>query len=106
MKTITPKDQCNCRNNNDSPLDGSCQTSDVIYKCVASITINRDKVYLGTSNRNFKKRYYNHKTSLNNRNETTLSKYLWEVRHKYKETPSLKWSIVKSIPRYSNITEK
>ena len=35
-----------------------------------------------------------------------LSKYVWEVKDKYKETPSLKWSIVKSVPGYSNITKK
>ena len=29
-----------------------------------------------------------------------------EVKDKYKETPSLKWSIVKSVPGYSNITKK
>ena len=38
-------------------------------------------------------------------NDTTLSKYVWEVKDKYKETPSLKWSIVKSVPGYSNITK-
>ena len=56
-----------------------------------------------------KKPYYNHKTSFKNRekaNDTTLSKYVWEVKDKYKETPSLKWSIVKSVPGYSNITKK
>ena len=106
---ITPRDQCNCKNRNDCPLDGNCQTSDIIYKCIASTTVNPDKIYLGTAEGNFKKRYYNHKTSFKNRekaNDTTLSKYVWEVKDKYKETPSLKWSIVKSVPGYSNITKK
>ena len=54
-------------------------------------------------------RNYNHKTSFKNRgkaNDTTLSKYIWEVKDKYKETPSLKWSFVKSASGYSNITKK
>ena len=38
-------------------------------------------------------------------NDTTLSKHVWEVKDKYKETPSLKWLIVKSVPGYSNITK-
>ena len=68
-----------------------------------------DKIYLGTAEENFKKRYYNHKTSFKNRgkaNDTTLSKHVWEVKDKYKETSSLKWSIVKSVPGYTNITKK
>ena len=32
---ITPRDQCNCKSRNDCPLDGNCQTSDIIYKCIA-----------------------------------------------------------------------
>ena len=106
---ITPRDQCNCKNRNDYPLDGNYQASDIIYKCIASTTVNPNKIYLETAEGNFKKRYYNHKTSFKNRekaNDTTLSKYVWEVKDKYKETPSLKWSIVKSVPGYSNITKK
>ena len=106
---MTPRDQCNCKNKNDHPLDSNCQTSDIIYQCIASTTVNPDKIYLGTAEGNFKKRYYNHKTSFKKRdkaNDTTLSKYVWEVKDKYKETPSLKWSIVKSVLGYSNITKK
>ena len=108
-KKIPPRDQCNCKDRNDCPLDGNCQTSDIIYKCIASTTFNPDEIYIGTAEGNFKKRYYNHKTSSKNRekaNDTTFSKYEWEVKDKYKETPSLKWSIVKSVPEYSNITKK
>ena len=102
---ITPRDQCNCKKKNDCSLDGNCQTSHIIYKCIASTTINPDKIYLGAAEGNFK----NHKTSFKNRekaNDTMLSNYVWEVTDKYKETPSLKWSIVKSVPKYSNITKK
>ena len=57
----------NCKNKNDCPLDGNCQTSDIIFKCIASTTINPEKIYLGTAEGNFKKRYYNQKTSFKNR---------------------------------------
>ena len=33
-------------------------------------------------------------------------KYGWEVKDKFKETSSLKWSILKSVPGYLNITKK
>ena len=106
---ITPKDQCYCKNKNDFTLDGNCQTSYIIYKYVASTTVNPDKISLGTAEGNFKKRYYTHKKSFKNikkANDTTFLKYVWEVKDKYKETPSWKWSIVKSVPGYSNITKK
>ena len=106
---ITPRDQCNFKNKSDCPLDGNCQTKDIIYKCIASTTVNPDKICLGTAKGNFKKRYYNHKTLFKNRekaNGTTISKYLWEAKCKYKQTPSLKWSAVKTAPGYSNITKQ
>ena len=81
----------------------------IIYIHNASTTINPDKIYIGTAEGKFKKRYYNHKTSLKNRekaNDTTLLKYVWEVKDKYKEMLSIKWSIIKSVPGYSNITKK
>ena len=37
---------------------------------------------------------------------TPLSKYVWEIKEKFKIIPSLKWSIIKSIPAYSNISKK
>ena len=61
------------------------------------------KVYRGTDGRISKKWYYNHKMLLNNRknvNETTLSKYVWKVKSWSK---SLNWSVLKSVPWYSNI---
>ena len=89
-----PKDQWNCRNKNICLLDGNCQASDVAYKCIAQTIVIADKVYLVTAVGNFKNRCYYHKTFSNNRktaNDNTLSKYIWEVKGKYKEMFSLKW---------------
>ena len=52
---MTPRGQCNCKNKNDRPLDSNCQTSDIIYQCIASTTVNPDKIYQGTAEGNFKK---------------------------------------------------
>ena len=46
---VTPRGQYNCKNKNDCPLDGNCQTSDIIYKCIASTAVKPDKIYLGTA---------------------------------------------------------
>ena len=100
---------CNCRAQYECLLDAKCRAKDVVYKCVASTSINPDKVYLGTTQGEFKKRFYNHKKSFKNRgyaSDTSLSKYIWEMKDKHNETPTLKWSIIKSVPAYYNISKK
>ena len=67
MPNEKPVAACNCRNKGDCPLDGLCQTNDIIYKCVVSTKNTPEKVYLGTTERDFKKRYHNHKKSFKNR---------------------------------------
>ena len=58
---------CNCRNKGNCPLDGLCQTNDIIYKCVVSTKIMLEKMYLRTAEGDFKKRFYNHRKSFKNR---------------------------------------
>ena len=38
--------------------------------------------------------------------ETTLSKYILEIKNEYNEMPTLKWSVVKFVPSYSNVSKK
>ena len=73
--------------------------------------MNPDKTYLGTTEGKIevKKRYNNHTNSFRHNGysqDTTLSKYIWEIKKEYNEMPNLKWSIVKSVPSYSNISKK
>ena len=65
-------------------------------------------IYLGTAEGDFKKRYCNHIKSFRNKrytNDTSLSNYIWKIKEKHQENPSLKWSIVKMVPAYSYITK-
>ena len=51
---------------------------DIVYKCIASTSMNPGKTYLGTAERDFKKRYNNHTKSFRHKQyskETTLSKF-------------------------------
>ena len=99
----------NCRNKDECPLNGQCLAQDIVYKCIASTSINPNKTYLGTTEGEFKKRYNNHIKSFRHKRyskETTLSKYIWEIKKKYNEMATLKWSIVKSVLPYSNIYKK
>ena len=90
-------------------MEGKCRSEDIIYKCVVTATGHPRKVYLGTAEGNFKQRYYNHEKSFRNRkyaNETSLSKYIWEMKDKHNISPNLMWCIVKSVPGYSNISKR
>ena len=103
------KVKCNFRNKRACPLDGNCQQNGVIYKFVASTSVNPYKVYLGTAEEEFKKLYHNRNKPFRHHcyvNETTLSKYIWEIKDKCNEMPFLKWSVVKPVPGYSNISKR
>ena len=100
---------CSCRNKDACPLKEQCLAQDIVCKCIASISINLDKTYLGTAEGDFKKRYNNHTKSFRQkryRKETTLFKYIWEIQKEYNKMPTLKWSIVKSVPSHSNQIHK
>ena len=100
---------CNWRKKHECSLDGKCRAENIVYKCVASVDRYPNKVYLGTAEVDFKQRFYNHRMSFNNEGhstDTTLSKYVWEIKKKLKIMPSLKWSIIKSVPAYLNIFKK
>ena len=91
------------------PIKRKCRVNDVIYKCIVSTTGFPNKVYLGTAEGEFKKRFYNHNSSFKNElkmNDTTLAKHVWDLKLKHNVTPTLKWYILKSVAPYSNITKK
>ena len=74
------------------PMKWIVLAQDVIYKCIASTSMNPDKIYLGTAE-GFEKRYNNHANSFRYRwysKETTLSKYIWETKKEYNEMRTLK----------------
>ena len=100
---------CNSWKKEECPLEGKCRANDIIYKCIASASGFPNKVYLGTAQGEFKKRFHNHNSSFKNeskRNDTTLAKYVWDLKLKHNVTPTLKWHILKSVTPYSNITKK
>ena len=74
------------------PLNGKCQVTDIIYKFTVLSPDKPNKVYLKTAEGDFKKRFYNHRKSFNNEgsaNDTTLSKYIWELKETSNLSPSL-----------------
>ena len=108
-KDVTELKSCNCRVKSECPLNGQCEDSDIIYKCTVLSPDKPSGVYLGTAKGDFKKRFYNHRKSFNNEasvNDTTLSKYIWELKETSNLSTTLDWSIAKEIPPNSNIPKK
>jgi len=96
---------CNCRIKNECPLNGDCQKSSVIYKCIISVPNFPTKVYIGLTEKKFKVRWNSHKLSLANekyKNSTSLSSYVWDLKEKNNVTPTLKWSIIKHAKSYTS----
>ena len=66
-------------------------------------------MYLGTAEGDFKRRFYNHRKSFNNEgsaNNTTLSKFLWELKETSNSSLTLVWPIARKVPPYSKISKK
>ena len=84
---------CNCRNKQECPLAGECNIRSVIYQ--AEVTAeNCTMIYIGSTERSFKKRYSEHMSSINNRpkNHTTLSSHIWKLKDRGVHF-DIKWSI-------------
>ena len=113
-RNVTSKDQaiippCNCRNKDNCPLNGKCRSSNAVYKCDVITPNQPSKTYIGLAEGEWKKRYNNHTQSITHKRyakSTTLSSYIWEIKDNHHVTPSLSWSIVKSVPAYSNLTKR
>ena len=91
---------CNCRQKTSYPLDNKCLTPKVVYKAEITNEVNQEKkIYIGLTETTFKECYRNHVKSFKNKKyskDTELSKYIWSLKDK-KKTPTLKWSVMKSI---------
>ena len=81
-----------------------------IYKTkVTSSNQNyQEKVYFGSCETTFKKRFSNHKKSFNlneYKNETELSNEIWRIKNSA-DHPKVKWKIVKKCISYSPQTKR
>ena len=101
---------CNCRKKDDCLLNGQCQIGEVVYK--STLTSNqqnyKDKKYFGIAEESFKGRLYNHNLSFRNefyKNDTELSKELWQIKMK-NYTPKITWRIIRKCPPYNYNSRK
>ena len=98
------KNDCNCRKDNQCPLDGKCLAEGLIYQAtVTRQDNNKQETYIGLTDNTFKTRYNGHTSSFRNKNKrhaTTLSQYIWTLKDE--NIPhSLKWKIIARASSYS-----
>ena len=101
---------CNCNDKNLCPLNGECNSTNVLYEASLSSTlINYDKkTYKGITAPQFKIRYGNHLKSFNNtkyKNETELSKETWRLRDKGADY-DIKWKIIRQHATYNPVSQR
>ena len=104
-KEVKELKSCNCRVKSECPLNGQCQITSILYKCTLLSPGKPNKVYLGTAGADFIKQFYNHRKSFSNEssaNDTTLSKYIRELKQTSNLSPTLVWSIAEKVSPYSN----
>ena len=51
---------CNCRQKDNCPMQEKCRVKNVLYKCIALTPTKPQRVYIGISEDELKKWYYNH----------------------------------------------
>ncbi|OOZ36137.1 hypothetical protein BOW52_10940 [Solemya elarraichensis gill symbiont] len=106
--TVMGDKSCNCRQNNQCPLEGKCLQANVIYQAtVTSPNQTKDETYIGLA-ANFKDRFRNHVASFKNihkRNDTELSKFIWTLKEKNFEY-KLKWRILRTCAIYNNTSKR
>ena len=109
--TSKPRDQrpnCNCRKKSECPMKGNCLVNNIVYKGDVTRPFPK-KVHLGLAEGEWKSRFYNHKLSFEHKrysNKTTLSSCMWHLQSVSSETPNLKWSVLRCVSPYSNISKK
>lgn len=103
---------CNCRNRDECPLRGNCLDKNVVY--CGKVTVNNEEIgpnYIGITENTWKDRNYKHRNSYNDpnkKNDTRLSKYIWDLKDKGVKMEDIKfeWSIIDHATPYINGTRK
>ena len=102
--TITKNRTCNCVDKAKCPLSQNCLVSNIIYKVVLTSTNRRykEKIYFGLAETKFKLQYTNHPRSfkfLKDKTNTESSNKEWRMK-KSRQTPVIKWEIVRKCSSY------
>lgn len=100
---------CNCRVKENCPIEGNCRQKSVIYKCTVTAPNEPQQVYIGLTEGEIKNRISTHKSTFRAEkyaDKTTLAQYVWKLKKKHNVMPTITWSIMKTVPAYSNTSGK
>ena len=84
------------------PMNGNCLENGVIYKAEVSCN-NLTKDYIGSTEKDFKRRWRNHKTSLEKEKKnhpTSLSRHYWALKNSGGSNLTVKWSRLRRSVAY------
>ena len=111
--TLKPSDQRpkqNQRKKAGCPMEGNCQVNNIVYKCDVIRPLPKKCIQdLQRENGRAVSSFYNYKLSFKHKrssNKTTLSSHMWHLKKVSSETPNLKWSRLRCISPYSDISKK
>ena len=94
----TSKVLCNCRNKENCPMEGMCNSEKVVFQAsnFHMEDCKEEKVYIGISAGNWKQRFCNRHSFSNPllRNQTSLTKWFRSLRDRVL-TPQIKWRLIK-----------
>ena len=96
---------CNCTKNAICPLDGKCQTTNLIYQTTVTQAGGVENTYIGLTARTFKVRWGEYKQSFRKEGykQSTLSKHIWALKRKNIEY-SVSWKLIATAKPYSPVT--
>ena len=93
QEPVAEQKLCNCTIY-DCPLDRKCLTPCIVYKATVT-SDNKDMIYFGLVEKDFKQRWRDHKQSFKDRkyqSKTELAKHIWSLQDQ-KKPFSIKWDI-------------
>ena len=94
---------CSCTRNKPCPQGGKYNVSDLVYEAnVEEPNTGTEHSYIGMTSEAFRNRYAKHKQSFNNenyKNQTTLSRKVWELKENG-QVPEVKFKISKLSKSY------
>ena len=104
---LQPKCNCQKSRKHECPLPGACNQSGTIYQAQVDIENHEPEFYIGLA-RDFKKRWYKHRDSLEDKNfegHSTMSTYVWKQREKGLN-PTVQWRILeRNLSNFNPIEE-
>ena len=106
---LVETDHCNCNGRmGPCPLDGDCRKEkSCIYSCkVTRLDTMETETYTGITAGTFKRRYYGHNSSFNNREarQTSLSRHCWNLKDGNIQFDR-KWTILAHAKAYNPVTK-